>query len=90
MVTLRELLARIRWDKEFGAAEFVLGCYDRVTGSVEGLPLGSLRLDPGNHFAFEAQDDAGLARSIPYHRVRAVYRNGEKIWARPERPDDEA
>jgi uncharacterized protein (UPF0248 family) len=84
MVTLRELLARIRWDEEFGGADFVLACYDRVSGTLERLPLASLRLEPGNHFAFEAQDDQGLSRSIPYHRVREVYRNGALIWARPD------
>jgi len=35
------------------------------------------------HFAFEAVEDDGSTHSIPYHRVRAVWRDGELIWSRP-------
>ena len=89
MVTIRELLTRVQWDADFGAAEFELGCFDRVSGRVERLPLARIRIQPGRHFAFTVEDDArGGPQTIPFHRVRAVYRNGECIWARPE-PHDE-
>ena len=48
---IHELLARIRWDPEFGAA---------------------------------AED--GTMHTVPYHRVRSVWRNGELIWHRHAPP----
>lgn len=87
MVTVRQLLSRIQWDHEFGAAEFELGCFDRVSARMERLPLARIRLDPGRHFAFSVAAGAGPPQTIPFHRVRAVYRNGECIWARAEPPD---
>lgn len=89
MVTIRELLTRIQWDKDFGAAEFELGCYDRVSGRIERISLAQVRLEPGRHFAFTVQDGLSAGQTIPFHRVREVYRNGEKIWARPDPATDE-
>lgn len=37
----------------------------------------------GERFAFEVMEDDDVVRSIPYHRVRAVWRDGELIWRRP-------
>ena len=88
MVTIRELLARIQWDREFGAAEFELGCFDRCRGRIERLPLARVRLEAGQHFAFSVDAGDGAAQTIPFHRVRTVYRNGECIWARPEMQED--
>jgi uncharacterized protein (UPF0248 family) len=31
----------------------------------------------------ELVDETGLARRIPFHRIREVHRDGELIWHRP-------
>jgi uncharacterized protein (UPF0248 family) len=31
---------------------------------------------------FKALEDDGSRHSVPYHRVREVWRDGELIWAR--------
>ena len=86
MVTIRELLARVHWDRPFGDAEFMLACHDRLSGRLERLPLSRVRLETGNHFSFVVCDDDGTPRTIPFHRVREVYRNGVLIWSRPPAP----
>ncbi|RCX24953.1 DUF504 domain-containing protein [Thioalbus denitrificans] len=82
MVPIHELLSRIRWDPEFGRGEFVIGYYDRVEGAIVRVPLGELRFEPGDRFDFELIDAEGVPRTIPLHRIKAVYRNGELIWHR--------
>jgi len=84
MIPLHELLARIRWDPEFGAAEFELGYRDRVLDRIVVVPLRELVLDPHDHFAFELVDDQGAVHSIPFHRVRQVFRDGVLVWSRRE------
>lgn len=86
MTPIHELLARIRWDAEFGAAQFVIGYYDRVTGAQVTVPLERLRFEPGEGFAFEAAGEDGTVHAVPYHRVRSVWRNGELIWHRHAPP----
>jgi uncharacterized protein (UPF0248 family) len=80
------LLARIRWDAEFGAAQFVIGYHDRLIRAEIKVPLERIRFAPAEHFAFEAETEDGAFHTVPYHRVRDVWRNGELIWHRDAPP----
>jgi uncharacterized protein (UPF0248 family) len=82
MIPIHELLSRIRWDSDFGRADFVIGYYDRVTDEIIRVPLTELYFEPDDHFSFELVDDAGALHSIPLHRIREVFRDGELIWQR--------
>ena len=82
MIPIHQLLNRIRWDPEFGAGEFVIGYHDHLADELILVPLGELRFDPGDHFDFELVDDQGVLRTIPLHRIKAVYRDGALIWRR--------
>lgn len=82
MLPIHELLARIRWDRQFGRGEFAVGYLDRVAGGIVVVPFASIRFPEGERFAFEVSDDEGVVHSIPYHRVRQVLRDGEIIWQR--------
>ena len=82
MIPIHELLNRIRWDKEYGQAEFVIGYYDRVADCIVRVPLRELSFEPGDHFSFDLYDDEGALHSIPLHRIKDVFRDGELIWHR--------
>jgi len=82
LITIRELLNRIRWDREFGQADFAVGYYDRLEDRVIIVPFDALFFDPDDHFSFELSDRSGQVHTVPLHRVCAVYRNGECIWQR--------
>ena len=86
MTPIHELLARIRWDTEFGTAQFMIGYYDRVIQAQVTVPLERIRFEAGAGFAFEVVADDGTVHTIPYHRVRNVWRNGELIWHRQAPP----
>ena len=85
MIPIHELLARIRWDPEFGRARFELAYLDRKRRALVRLPLERIRLSAQDRFGFEAMEEDGSAHSVPYHRVRAVWRDGELVWSR-EKP----
>ncbi|NMG73403.1 DUF504 domain-containing protein [Aromatoleum diolicum] len=82
MTPLHELLSRIRWDAEFGAAHFVLGYYDRVARRIVRVDLRDLSVDFENHSMLNLLDEDGNARSMPMHRVKEVFRNDQLIWRR--------
>ncbi len=82
MIPIRNLLNRIVWDTNFGAASFEIGYYDRMVDTVVRVPFQRIELVPGDHFSFLLHDPQGETYSIPFHRVRKVYRNGELIWHR--------
>ncbi|MDD3530744.1 MAG: DUF504 domain-containing protein [Gallionellaceae bacterium] len=82
MIPIHALLARIRWDAEFGRACFVVGYWDRVAGEVRRLDLSRLAWDADNPGFFDLVDEEGAAHSVPFHRVREVWRDGRLIWQR--------
>ena len=86
MTPVHELLARIRWDPEFGRARFEIAYVDHSRGLVR-LPFERIVFVPENRFGFEAFEDDGSAHSVPYHRVREVWRDGVLIWSRKD-PED--
>jgi uncharacterized protein (UPF0248 family) len=79
MQPIHELLDRIRWDAEFGNAEFAIGYYDRVEDRIVVVELTKCdRTEDG----FRMIDAEERAISVPFHRVRQVFRNGALIWSR--------
>jgi uncharacterized protein (UPF0248 family) len=90
MQPVQEILNRIRWDPGFAGQSFEVGYYDRVASRVVVVPFTDLVFPPDDHYAFTVVDGAGVAHSIPYHRVRDIYRAGRRIWHRdapgPDRP----
>lgn len=82
MIPIHELLNRIKWDDDFGQAEFIIGYYDRIENEIIMVPLKAMTFDREDHFDFELIDDIGEKHTIPLHRIREVYRNSQLIWQR--------
>jgi len=84
MIPIHELLNRIKWDDEFGQADFIIGYHDRFEDGIIKVPLKELFFNKEDHFDFELIDDMGDMHTIPLHRIREVYRNGQLIWHRKD------
>ncbi len=84
MIPVRDLLSRIRWDKEFGAGFFEIGYLDHVEGGVVRIPFKRIIFEEGNRFSFQIEDENGELLNIPFHRIREVYKDGIPIWQRSE------
>lgn len=82
MIPIHELLARIRWDPEFGRGAWEIAYVDHARPELVRVPLADVEMPPGEHFMFEFLDEEGVARSIPFHRIREVWRDGKLAWAR--------
>jgi uncharacterized protein (UPF0248 family) len=85
MIPIRDLLDRIRWDPEFAKSEFAIGYYDRIAKSIVKLPFRRIHFTAGEHFSFDAVEENGSVHTVPLHRVREVWRDGELIWRRQPR-----
>ena len=82
MVPIHALLARIRWDPHFGRGRWEIAYLDRARPGLVRVPLDEVRTQPHIGFVFEVVDEEGIAHSIPYHRVRQVWRDGKLVWSR--------
>lgn len=83
MIPIHELISRIRWDPEFGAARFRIGYLDRLAGGVVRVDFQDLTLSPADSNRFQLVGADGAVVSIPFHRVREVWRDDRLIWQRP-------
>jgi uncharacterized protein (UPF0248 family) len=82
MIPIQELLARIRWDPEFGRARVVIAYLDHKQDALVRVPFERIHMPEDHRFGFEAVEDDGTRHSVPYHRVREVWKDGALIWAR--------
>jgi uncharacterized protein (UPF0248 family) len=82
MIPLHELLNRIRWDAEFGRGEFKVGYVDHLRKGLVYVPLAEVRQEADSLSCFEVTDEDGVVRSVPYHRVKEVWKDGALIWHR--------
>ena len=85
MIPIHELLSRIRWDPDFGQAEFAVGYYDRLEERIIVVPLAEIFFDPEDHYSIQVLDTLGQSHTVPLHRICEVHRNGECIWRREHR-----
>lgn len=90
MQSLQDLLHRIRWDAEFGGGAFALSYEDRINRQERVVPFASVSFDPQRPGIFLVQDEGGVIRHIPLHRVRKVHKNGVVIWQRPSPSERES
>jgi uncharacterized protein (UPF0248 family) len=84
MIPIHELLNRIRWDSEFARGDFQLGYYDRAEDRIILVPLKEVSFPAEGPQTFQLTDAEGQSHRIPFHRVREVYKDSQRIWHRPE------
>lgn len=82
MQPIHELLNRIHWDPEFGKGDFELGFLDKLEGKIIRLPFLKITFVAGDHYFFHYTDQEGEDHNVPFHRIKAVYKNGALIWQR--------
>jgi uncharacterized protein (UPF0248 family) len=82
MQPIHELLNQIRWDPNF-RGDFVIAFVDHSKPELVRIAMRDMRFAEGR-FAFEMLTDDDSVVSIPLHRIRQVYRDGQLIWSRPD------
>jgi len=79
MIAIKELLNKIKWDKNEKPESYTLYYYDRILDKlIEIKYTDILRIE--DNFMIVIQK--GEETSIPLHRVRYVKKNDEIVWAR--------
>jgi uncharacterized protein (UPF0248 family) len=82
MKTAKELLDRIRWDEHYAKSRFKIGYYDRVEDRIIIVPFKEIHFPKDSPSTFLIVDDDGEVHSVPYHRVKSIYRDNALIWHR--------
>jgi uncharacterized protein (UPF0248 family) len=83
VIPIQDLLHRIQWDSALAGSAFEIGYLDHVEGRIVRVPIAAVTLSRRAPEALRVVDAGGMARTIPLHRVRVVWRDGAVIWERP-------
>jgi len=84
MISIQELLSRIRWDRNFAqGAAFEIGYSDHVQQRIVRLSFAEILFEADNKFSFLVRSKDGDLLRIPFHRIKEVYKDGILIWHRP-------
>lgn len=82
MIPIHHLLSRIRWDKAFGKGQFEIGYFDHIRREILRVSFREVIIQADDHFCFQLESEEGELLTIPFHRIREVYKNGLLIWQR--------
>ena len=82
MQPVHELLNRIHWDKDFARADFIIGFYDRLEKNIVRKSMKEVYFERSDNYFFHFHDTEGEEHSVPLHRIKEIFRNGELIWHR--------
>ena len=85
MTPIHDLLSRIRWDPEFAKGTLELGYYDRTENRIIVVPLKQVAFPAESPSTFELMGPDGQVHRVPFHRMREVYKNAQRIWHRADR-----
>ena len=76
---VKELLNKIKWDKNLNPNEYSIGYFDRISKKLVWIDFKQIKNIDGNFLILEKQ---GKEVNIPLHRIREVKQKGNKIWKR--------
>ena len=75
MITVKDLLNKIKWGSGLNPADYDVFYLDRVANRLIKIKFNEIKTVENNFF--ETQD-----KSIPLHRIRKIENKGEVIWER--------
>ena len=82
MMPINEILSKIKWDENFSKSNFEIGYWDRVSNEIIKIQYCDMGLTDKDNFAFKIIDKKGKMRTIPFHRIKRVWKDQELIWSR--------
>jgi uncharacterized protein (UPF0248 family) len=79
MITIRNLLNKIKWDKNLNPADYTLYYLDRITKTLKKVRYSDIIRTEGT---FMITNIEGKETNIPMHRIRRFEEKGKIVWER--------
>lgn len=86
MISIQEILSRIKRDREFGRGNFEIGYYDRVRKEILRVPMSEVILPADDRACAGIMGEDGIIRTLQRHRIRQVFKDNKLIRGRPGFP----
>ena len=79
MISTKELINKIKYDKRENPEDYMLYYYDRIEDKLKELKYTEIKRLEGNFMIVERD---GEEVNIPLHRIKEVKKKGIVVWKR--------
>lgn len=79
MITIKDLLNKIKWDKRENPADYIIFYYDRILKKLIHLDFKTIKKIENNLITLIKENEE---INIPLHRIRRVIKKGKVVWER--------
>jgi len=79
MITIRELLNKIKWDQNLKPEDYTLHYLDRISKTLKKLKYSDIIRIEGTFIIVSIE---GEETNIPMHRIRRVKEKNKVVWER--------
>lgn len=78
MITIKNLLNKIKWDKKETPEQYLIFYFDRIAKKLIQIPYTKIKKLEGTFMILDNEEES----NIPLHRVRKVMKNNAAVWER--------
>lgn len=78
MISIKDLLNKIRWDKREQPEQYTIFYYDRVLNKLIEIPYAKIKRLEGSFMVLENDEET----NIPLHRIKKVAKSNVVLWQR--------
>ncbi|MDP6642350.1 MAG: DUF504 domain-containing protein [Candidatus Nanoarchaeia archaeon] len=75
MIPIKDLINKIRWDKDLDRDGYLLHYVDRIVNSIKEIKFNEIQSIEGDFIVL-------YNKEVPLHRVRKVTKFGKVLWER--------
>ena len=78
MITIKNLLNKIKWNKRENPKEYAIFYYDRILDKLMKIPYTKIKRLEGSFMVLNNKEET----NIPLHRVKKVMKKDVMVWER--------
>ena len=78
MITIKNLLNKIKWDKRENPNQYIIFYFDRIEKELTQIPYTKIKRLEGIFMVLNNEEET----NIPLHRIKRVMKNDIVVWER--------
>lgn len=78
MISIKDLLNKIKWSKEENPSDYFIGYWDNVDKKIVFIKFNEIKKIEGNFLLLDREEGT----YIPMHRIKEVKKNNVAVWRR--------
>ncbi|MBI2654443.1 DUF504 domain-containing protein [Candidatus Woesearchaeota archaeon] len=78
MITIKDLLNKIKWDKRENPEQYTLFYFDRIQKTLIKIPYTKIKKLEGSFMVLDNEEET----NIPLHRIKKVAKDNVVVWER--------